>query len=31
LKQSRLKLAALTARTLKQGMELLGLSPLERM
>tara|TARA_Y100001934_G_scaffold272143_1_gene359891 strand:- start:2910 stop:4664 length:1755 start_codon:yes stop_codon:yes gene_type:complete len=31
IKQSRLKLAALTARTLKQGMELLGLSPLERM
>ncbi len=31
LKQSRLKLATLTARTLKQGMELLGLSPLERM
>ena len=31
LKQSRLKLAALTARTLKQGMELLGLTPLERM
>ena len=31
LKQSRLKLAALTARTLKQGMDLLGLSPLERM
>ena len=31
LKKSRLKLAALTARTLKQGMELLGLTPLERM
>ncbi|MED5389915.1 MAG: arginine--tRNA ligase, partial [Pseudomonadota bacterium] len=31
LRQSRLKLAALTARTLQQGMALLGLSPLERM
>lgn len=31
LKQSRLKLAALTGRTLKQGLELLGLKPLERM
>ena len=31
IRNSRLKLAALTARTLKHGMELLGLSPLERM
>ncbi len=30
-KQSRLRLAALTGRTLKQGLELLGLEPLERM
>ncbi|MBB3102896.1 arginine--tRNA ligase [Azomonas macrocytogenes] len=29
--QSRLKLAALTGQTLKQGLELLGLEPLERM
>ncbi len=29
--QSRLRLAALTGRTLKQGLELLGLQPLERM
>lgn len=29
--QSRLRLAALTGRTLKQGLELLGLEPLERM
>lgn len=31
LQQSRLKLTALTGRTLKQGLELLGLIPLERM
>ncbi len=31
LKQSRLRLAALTGRTLKQGLELLGLETLERM
>lgn len=31
VQQSRLRLAALTGRTLKQGLELLGLSPLERM
>jgi arginyl-tRNA synthetase len=30
-KQSRLKLAALTAKTLKQGLSLLGISTLERM
>src|SRR5690606_17795945 len=30
-KQSRLRLAALTGKTLKQGLELLGLEPLERM
>ncbi|WP_462379850.1 arginine--tRNA ligase [Pseudomonas sp. Marseille-QA0892] len=30
-RQSRLRLAALTGRTLKQGLELLGLEPLERM
>jgi arginyl-tRNA synthetase len=30
-KQSRLRLAALTGRTLKQGLELLGLETLERM
>ena len=30
-KRSRLRLAALTGRTLKQGLELLGLEPLERM
>ncbi|TWI54167.1 arginyl-tRNA synthetase [Pseudomonas duriflava] len=30
-KQSRLRLAALTGRTLKQGLELLGLNTLERM
>lgn len=29
--QSRLRLTALTGRTLKQGLELLGLTPLERM
>lgn len=29
--QSRLRLTALTGRTLKQGLELLGLVPLERM
>ncbi len=29
--QSRLRLAALTGRTLRQGLELLGLEPLERM
>jgi arginyl-tRNA synthetase len=29
--QSRLRLAALTGRTLKQGLELLGLETLERM
>lgn len=29
--QSRLRLAALTGRTLRQGLELLGLQPLERM
>lgn len=31
LQQSRLGLAALTGRTLRQGLELLGLEPLERM
>ncbi len=31
VQESRLRLAALTGRTLKQGLELLGLSPLERM
>jgi arginyl-tRNA synthetase len=31
LQQSRLRLAALTGRTLRQGLELLGLQPLERM
>lgn len=31
LKQSRLKLAALTAKTLKQGLSLLGIETLERM
>lgn len=31
IRQSRLRLAALTGRTLKQGLELLGLEPLERM
>ncbi|GGJ99319.1 arginine--tRNA ligase [Pseudomonas matsuisoli] len=31
VRHSRLRLAALTGRTLKQGMELLGLEPLERM
>ena len=31
VRQSRLRLAALTGRTLKQGLELLGLEPLERM
>jgi arginyl-tRNA synthetase len=31
LRQSRLRLAALTGRTLKQGLELLGLHTLERM
>lgn len=31
VQQSRLRLAALTGRTLKQGLELLGLTPLERM
>lgn len=31
LRNSRLNLAALTGRTLKQGLELLGLQPLERM
>ncbi|MCQ4346355.1 arginine--tRNA ligase [Pseudomonas stutzeri] len=31
VQQSRLRLAALTGRTLKQGLELLGLEPLERM
>ena len=30
-KQSRLKLAALTAKTLKQGLSLLGIQTLERM
>ena len=30
-RQSRLRLAALTGRTLKQGLELLGLNTLERM
>lgn len=30
-KDSRLRLAALTGKTLKQGLELLGLEPLERM
>jgi arginyl-tRNA synthetase len=30
-KNSRLRLAALTARTLKQGLQLLGLDTLERM
>ena len=30
-KQSRLKLAALTAKTLKQGLSLLGINTLERM
>jgi arginyl-tRNA synthetase len=30
-RQSRLRLAALTGRTLKQGLQLLGLEPLERM
>ena len=30
-KQSRLRLAALTGKTLKQGLELLGLETLERM
>ena len=30
-KQSRLRLAALAGRTLKQGLELLGLETLERM
>jgi len=31
VRTSRLRLAALTGRTLKQGLELLGLEPLERM
>lgn len=31
MRQSRLALSALTGRTLKQGLELLGLEPLERM
>ena len=31
IRNSRLRLAALTGRTLKQGLELLGLQPLERM
>lgn len=31
VQQSRLRLAALTGRTLKQGLELLGLTPLKRM
>jgi arginyl-tRNA synthetase len=31
VRNSRLRLAALTARTLKQGLELLGLDTLERM
>ncbi|OCH40916.1 arginine--tRNA ligase [Aliivibrio fischeri] len=31
VKQSRLKLAALTAKTIKQGLELLGIETLERM
>jgi arginyl-tRNA synthetase len=31
VQHSRLRLAALTGRTLKQGLELLGLTPLERM
>ncbi|OEF24043.1 arginine--tRNA ligase [Vibrio rumoiensis] len=31
LKQSRLKLAALTAKTIKQGLDLLGIETLERM
>ncbi|MEQ9508630.1 MAG: DALR anticodon-binding domain-containing protein, partial [Alloalcanivorax xenomutans] len=31
LRASRLKLAALTARTLSEGLRLLGLTPLERM
>jgi arginyl-tRNA synthetase len=31
LRNSRLRLAALTGRTLKQGLELLGLETLERM
>ena len=31
VRNSRLRLAALTGRTLKQGLELLGLQPLERM
>jgi arginyl-tRNA synthetase len=31
IKQSRLKLAALTARTIKQGLELLGINTLDRM
>ena len=30
-RNSRLRLTALTGRTLKQGLELLGLQPLERM
>ena len=31
IRASRLKLAALTARTLSRGLALLGLTPLERM
>ncbi|MDF4532354.1 DALR anticodon-binding domain-containing protein, partial [Vibrio parahaemolyticus] len=31
IKQSRLKLAALTAKTIKQGLALLGIDTLERM
>ena len=31
VKQSRLKLAALTAKTIKQGLSLLGINTLERM
>lgn len=31
LKQSRLKLAALTAKTIQQGLSLLGIDTLERM
>jgi len=31
VKQSRLKLAALTAKTVKQGLSLLGIQTLERM
>ncbi len=30
-KQSRLRLAALTARTIKQGLDLLGINTLDRM